>query len=175
MARIRYIEKEDADGEVREIYEKRLKGKPGNSQKALAHNPRLLQKFLSFFSSVGRVVDRRIYELVYIRVSMINGANYCMQHHVAASRKIGLAEKDWQALRNLDTSSFTEKERVALAFAEKLTRSPADVGDKDFTALREHFSEDEIVDLDMTVALANLTNRFTGPFGLELEMEEVPF
>jgi len=173
MARITYIEKEDASPHVLEIYEKRLMGKPRNSQKALALNPKILENFLEFFSSVGRVLDRRIYELVYIRVSMINGANYCMQHHLAASRKIGLTEEDWLALRSPGNHPFSEKESAALAFAEKLTRRPAEVGDSDFATLRKYFSEDEILDLDMTVALANLTNRVTGPLGLELEMEEV--
>jgi alkylhydroperoxidase family enzyme len=36
--------------------------------------------------------------------------------------------------------------------------------------LKRHFSDAEIVELDMLVGLVNLTNRFTDPLGLELEV-----
>lgn len=53
-----------------------LKGKPGNIQKALAHRPDLLASFLPFYVSVGKSLDRRLYELIYPRVSILNGCNY---------------------------------------------------------------------------------------------------
>ena len=76
MARISLIEPNQASSEVKEIYEKLLKGKPGNVQKAIAHRPEVLKHFLAFYGSVGRSLERRLYEMVYIRVSMVNGCNY---------------------------------------------------------------------------------------------------
>ncbi len=76
MARISYIEVENAGPEIKEIYEQKLRGKPGNVQKAMAHRPETLKSFLSFYASVGRALDRKLYELIYIRVSMINGCHY---------------------------------------------------------------------------------------------------
>ena len=38
--------------------------------------------------------------------------------------------------------------------------------------LSKHFSDAEIVDLHLLVGVANLTNRFTDPLGLELEFAE---
>jgi alkylhydroperoxidase family enzyme len=76
MARISYVEPQQASPEVKEIYEKQLQGKPGSIQKALAHRPEILKNFLAFYSSVGRHLDRRLYELVYLRVSMINQCHY---------------------------------------------------------------------------------------------------
>ena len=38
--------------------------------------------------------------------------------------------------------------------------------------LSKHFSDPEIVDLHLLAGLANLTNRFTDPLGLELEFAE---
>jgi alkylhydroperoxidase family enzyme len=46
------------------------------------------------------------------------------------------------------------------------------INDADFTPLRKHFTDAEIVDLHLLVGLANLTNRFTDPLGLELEFPE---
>ena len=59
-----------------------------------------------------------------------------------------------------------------MAYVEKLTRSPHEVTDTDFAKLKKYFSEPEIVDLHLLVGLANLTNRFTDPLGLELEFPE---
>jgi uncharacterized peroxidase-related enzyme len=172
MARISLIAPESASPEVQEIYEKTLRGKPGNAQKALAHRPELLKNFLSFYPSVGRSLERKLYELIYIRVSMINGCRYCMQHHVASSKRVGLTAEDWSALKAGDYSRYSDKEKSALAYVEKLTRSPQEITDADFAELKKHFSEPEIVDIHLLTGLANLTNRFTDPLGLELEMPE---
>jgi hypothetical protein len=53
-ARIDLIEPDQANAEVKEIYEQRLKGKPGNVQKPLAHRPEMLKNFLALYASVGR-------------------------------------------------------------------------------------------------------------------------
>ena len=76
MARISLVEPDCASPEVKEIYEKALKGKPGNVQKAMAHRPEVLKNFLPFYASVGRSLDRKLYEEIYIRVSWLNGCNY---------------------------------------------------------------------------------------------------
>lgn len=172
MARVGLIGPEAASAEVKEIYEKTLRGKPGNVQKALAHRPDMLKSFLSFYSSVGKSLDRKLYELIYIRVSLINGCRYCTQHHVASSKRVGLTAEDWAALKSGDYSRYSGKERVALTYVEKLTRTPHTVVDADFIPLRQEFSDPEIVDLHMLSGLANLTNRFTDPLGLELEFPE---
>jgi alkylhydroperoxidase family enzyme len=76
MARISLVEPEQASPEVKEIYEQKLRGKPGNVHKAMAHRPEVLKNFLSFYPSVGRALDRKLYELIYIRVSMVNACHY---------------------------------------------------------------------------------------------------
>src|SRR5579862_4678239 len=172
MARIGLISPESANAEVREIYEKALRGKPGNVQKALAHRPQMLKSFLSFYASVGRSLDRKLYELIYLRVSLINGCRYCTQHHVASSKRVGLTPEDWAALKAGNYSRYGEKERAALVYVERLTRAPREITENDFNELKKHFSDPEIVDIHMLAGLANLTNRFTDPLGLELEFPE---
>jgi len=76
MARISLVQPENAPPEVKEIYEKVLRGKPGNVQKALAHRPEALKTFLDFYGSVGKALDRKLYELIYIRVSFVNSCHY---------------------------------------------------------------------------------------------------
>jgi uncharacterized peroxidase-related enzyme len=172
MARISLISLESANAEVKEIYEKTLRGKPGNAQKALAHRPEMLKNFLTFYASVGRSLDRKLYELIYLLVSFINGCHYCTQHHIASSKRAGLTAEDWNALKAGDYSRYGEKERTALNYVEKLTRVPHDITDGDFALLTKVYSEPEIVDIHLLTGLANLTNRFTDPLGLEVEFPE---
>jgi uncharacterized peroxidase-related enzyme len=172
MARIQLVDLENASPEVQEIYEKTLRSKPGNAQKALAHRPEMLKNFLGFYASVGRSLERKLYELIYLRVSLINGCHYCTEHHVASSKRVGLTADDWTALRAGDYSRFSEKERAALVYVEKLTRTPHDISDADFVPLKKDFSDPEIVDIHLLAGLANLTNRFTDPLGLEVEFPE---
>lgn len=173
MARISLVEADNATPEIKEIYERTLRGKPGNAQKALAHRPEMLKNFLAFYASVGKSLDRKLYEMIYLRVSFINGCHYCQQHHLASSKRAGLTPEDWKFLKDADYTHFTGKEQTALAYVEQLTRAPQDVTNADFERLRKHFSDAEIVDLHLLVGLANLTNRFTDPLGLEVEFQEV--
>ena len=76
MARLPYVEMDQAPPEVREIYEKMLGGKPGSIQKLLALRPEILRTFLAFYGAVGRALPRRLYEMVYIRVSALNQCHY---------------------------------------------------------------------------------------------------
>ncbi|MFB3813558.1 MAG: carboxymuconolactone decarboxylase family protein [Terriglobales bacterium] len=96
-----------------------------------------------------------------------------MQHHLASSKRAGLTEQDWQGLKNPQAAPFTAAEKAALAFAEKLTRQPESITDADIAALKQHFPEEQIVDLDVLIGLVNLTNRLTDPLGIELEFAAV--
>ena len=92
-----------------------------------------------------------------------------MQHHIASSKRVGLTAEDWQALKAGDYGRFSPKEQAALNFAEKLTRELKNINDADIEALKQHFSNEQIVDLDVLVGLVNLTNRLTDPMGADLE------
>jgi uncharacterized peroxidase-related enzyme len=172
MARISLLEPAQASAEVKEIYDSKLKGKPGNIQKALAHRPAMLANFLAFYPSVGRSLDRRLYEAVYLRVSLINGCHYCAQHHIQGAKRAGFKADEMMALKGGNYAGFNAAEQVGLRYAEKLTRTPDGATDADFAELKKHFSDEQIMDLHMLIGLANLTNRVTGPLALEVEFPE---
>ncbi len=172
MARVSLIEPDKASPEIKEIYDGKLKGKPGSIQKALAHRPAMLGSFLGFYASVGRSLDRKLYEANYLRTSLINGCHYCTQHHIAGSKRAGITLEQMKALKGGNYSGFSEAEQAGLRYAEKLTRTPNAATDEDFADLKKSFSDEQIVDLHMLIGLANLTNRVTGPLALDLEFPE---
>lgn len=171
MARISLVEPKDANREVQQIYEHRLRGRPANVHKAMAHNPHALTPFLAFYSAAGRSLDRKLWELVYLRVSFLNHCHYCTQHHIASSVTAGLEPDDWKSLESGDLSRFSGAEQITLRYAEKLTLTPGEITADDLDSLKLHLSDQQIVDLHLLIGLANLTNRFTDPLGLELEFE----
>jgi len=105
---------------VKEIYEGKLKGKPGNIQKALAYRPAMLGNFLGFYPSVGRSLDRKLYEAVYLRVSLINGCHYCTQHHIQGAKRAGLTPEQMKTLKEGHYAGFDASEQAALRYAESL-------------------------------------------------------
>jgi len=172
MARISLIEPAQAGPEVKEVYDGKLKGKPGSIQKALAHRPAMLGSFLGFYPTVGRSLDRKLYEAVYLRVSVINGCHYCTQHHIQGAKRAGLTPEQMKTLKAGHYAGFGEPEQAALRYAEKLTRTPDVASNDDFTELKKYYSDEQILDLHVLIGLANLTNRVTGPLGLEVEFPE---
>ena len=174
MARVALVEPRTATSDVQHIYEHRLGGRPANVHKAMAHNPQALTPFLAFYQAVGKSLDRRLWEMVYLRVSFLNGCEYCAEHHIASSKKLGLGRDDWRALQAGDMSRFGEAEQAALHYAGKLTETPSAIENADVDTLKGFFNDQQIVDLHLLVGLANMTNRFTGPLALELEFPAEP-
>ncbi|WP_215780691.1 carboxymuconolactone decarboxylase family protein [Paludibacterium sp. B53371] len=100
-------------------------------------------------------------ELVYLRISQINGCSYCLEMHSKALRQREVPQPKLDALAGWQASSrFSERERVALQWAESLTALPdRQAADQDYQPLLAHFSAREISDLTFAVALMNAFNR----------------
>ena len=64
---------------------------------------------------------------------------------------------------------FSEAERVALDYAERVTLSDQSVDDALFARLREHFSEPQIVELTAAIAFENFRSKFNPSLGIEAQ------
>lgn len=88
-----------------------------------------------------------------------------MDLHSAVGRDSGLTEEDFEALSEFaDSDRFTDREKMALEYAEHLTRTPADVPDALFERLRERFDEPQLVEMTALVAWENYRARFNRGF-----------
>lgn len=54
---------------------------------------------------------------------------------------------------------FTEEERAAIQFTERLTAWPGSIQTADHEILGKYFNKEQIAELVLTVGTANLTNR----------------
>ncbi|GAC1383077.1 MAG: hypothetical protein NVS4B7_07740 [Ktedonobacteraceae bacterium] len=85
-----------------------------------------------------------------------------MAVHTALSRQLGVSEALLDALYHIDEHShlFTERERVALRFAEIMTTGARDVDESLWDQLQTHFDDGEIVEIATVIGLFNFFNRF---------------
>ncbi|MDD5271604.1 MAG: carboxymuconolactone decarboxylase family protein [Methylovulum sp.] len=100
-------------------------------------------------------------ELVYLRVSQINGCAFCLKKHAKALREAGEAQEKLDSLAGWYISElFSERERAALAWAEALTHiATTHAPDELFFALQALFTDREISDLTFAIANMNALNR----------------
>ena len=101
-------------------------------------------------------------ELVKLRASQINGCAYCVDMHSLDARALGETEQRLYALPVWqETPFFTERERAALLWTEKLTLISVDhVPDEVYEQVRQYFTEEELANLTLAIATINAWNRF---------------
>ena len=102
--------------------------------------------------------------------SAAGGCQYCVAHTALGLEQAGVDADKQAAIWEFDThSAFSDAERAALAFARGASQSPSAVTDADFAHLREHFSEDEIIEITAVIALFGFLNRWNSSLGVPLE------
>jgi len=109
----------------------------------------------------GCGLDHKLIHLLKLRASQMNGCAYCIDMHSIDARAAGETEQRLYALNAWrETPFFDDRERAALAWVEAVTLVAAShVPDDVFEEAREHFSEQELVDLTYLAATINAWNR----------------
>lgn len=125
-------------------------------------SPEAYAGFLQAKSALDKSdLGAELVELVYLRVSQINGCAFCLEMHSRALRKRGVEQMKLDELAGWRVSHrFSDRERAALAWAEDLTdiaRTRAE--DAVYQPLLAHFSAREISDLTFAAGLMNAFNR----------------
>jgi AhpD family alkylhydroperoxidase len=113
--------------------------------------------------------DKKLIDLVFQRISQINGCAYCVDVHGRDLRAAGESPERLDSIAAWHESPyFTDREKAALAWAESLTHvavthAPDDV----YENVRQHFSEVETANLTYAIALMNAFNRIAIGFRRE--------
>ena len=81
------------------------------------------------------------------------------------SRQDNLSEEKIHQLADYATSPlFNAAERAALAYADSMTKLPAEVPDSLFNELKSHFTDQQLVELTSSIAWENYRTRFNHAF-----------
>jgi AhpD family alkylhydroperoxidase len=126
--------------------------------------------------AAGSTLDKRLKELVNLRISQINGCAFCIDMHWADLLKQGVEPRRVNAVAGWREAHrfFDEKERAALNWAEAVNaipqRSPSDA---DFAAVQQHFTDAEMADLTFSVTAIRAWNMLNASF--HTQVPETPY
>jgi len=114
-------------------------------------------------------VEQSLLNLLYFRVSQINGCAYCLDMHSKDLRAAGETEQRLYLLDAWrDAPLYSDRERAALAWAEAVTKIPGgQVADEVYQEALKQFSELELVDLTMAIITINSYNRINIAFKVQ--------
>jgi uncharacterized peroxidase-related enzyme len=100
------------------------------------------------------------------------GCQYCEAHSLIAANIHGVSQEKIDDLWEYQTSEhYTEKERVGLDFALAAGKVPNEVDEEIMSAMQEHWSDDEIVELLAAISLYGFLNRWNDTMATDLEDE----
>jgi uncharacterized peroxidase-related enzyme len=143
-----------------------------NNFLSMAHWPELLTAFGGIGATILQTgeVNRGLKQLVAMVASAANGCHYCQAHTSHSAHNLGVPQEKVEAVFEFESSSlFSDAERAALRLAWHAALQPNASSDSDFAALKEHYSDREIVEIVSVIALFGFLNRWSDTMGSELE------
>ena len=176
MARVSLLKEESAAPELRETFRQMTeKGRPVlNLFKIMAHSPQVGYQFLRLGNAIlfRGVVPPHLRELAILRVGFINKAVYEWTQHVPIALRVGVRQKQIDALSQWENSTeFSDTEKAILRYTDEETINIR-VKDETFAAVRAILSEEGIVELTTAIGYYGMVCRILETLQVELEKEE---
>lgn len=178
---------EDVDGPAHAAAESGVAqyGQLLNTWAALLHRPEIFAAYLPFLRAVAGPgeVDGRYKDISAVLIGSLNGCRYTVSHRCASAARNGVTADELRRVVAREWTGFDEPTRLVLEFTEQLTVRPPvtpypgheQCVDASVRAgLRAHFTEPQVVELAMSVAVWNALARFHRVMGFELDMPAPP-
>lgn len=144
-----------------------------NIFKVMAHNPDLLEGWLTFalkLLGTGMKLSPRLRELAILRVFQKTRGEYGFAHHVRIGKQVGLTEHEIAQLSAFDSSTlFSDLDRAVIRYVDAAT-DLADGASALASKLTPSLSEREVMELTMCIGHWNMLARFMQP--LEVPLDE---
>ena len=164
MARIPLVDPDAVPDALKPLVEQIKRERGGrvlNLYKLLLNSPPIAAGWLHMGTAVRMESSLRgdIRELAICRVAQISGADYEWQAHAPIAVKEGVSQAQIDQLASWRSSDvFTDPQRAVLAYTEQVTYD-FQADDQTFTAVREHFNDQEIMELTATIGFYNMVSR----------------
>ena len=183
MARVKMIKPEEADADTRKVYDDVVRqwGRISNFSQVLAHQPAALAGWMLPNESIRLANVKadpdyvKIQQLVIIKTSALNQSAYCLSHNVPLGKKLGLTDAQVAAARGdgyMTSPLFDDRQRAAIRWAEVVTNMTARDDEAAFGAMKEHFTEKQIVELTVFCGMWNYSNRLCEALHVDLERSD---
>ncbi len=180
MARIQGVRQDQAGPKIKLVYwfmrkgMKKMTGRDPATGSGIepveiwAYQPKMLSGMGRFQQAVrkGNSVDERLKYLVELKGAQMIGCEFCVDLGSQICRNSGLSDEELLALpRYRQSDLFTEREKLALDYTVGVMRTPVDVSDELFARVKEHFSNEQLVEITALLTVVNL-DRFNAAFGI---------
>ena len=94
------------------------------------------------------------------------GCEFCVDLGSQICRNSGLSDDELLALPRYRSSDlFSDREKLALDYAAGVMRTPVEVSDELFARMKEHFTDEQLVEITALLTVVNL-DRFNAAFGI---------
>lgn len=166
---------EDESPELADDFEtfEEILGFVPNSLLTMQRKPAIVEGFEAFTQAVMRdanEVDPGFKRLAAHMASSAAGCRYCEAHSLIAANIHGVSQAKLDDLWNYeDSDHYSERERVGLDFALAAGAVPNGVDEEVMAPMREHWSDDEIVELLAAISLYGFLNRWNDSMATDLE------
>ncbi len=128
----------------------------------------------------GNTIPKWFLETLGVWVSVLNRCGYCVDHHFAGLKRLLGDDKRANAIRlaidtgNLDAAPLDEAQKLAMVYASRLTRCPAEISPRMVKGLRSAgFDDGEILEINQVVAYFNYANRTVLGLGVNTEGDDI--
>ena len=176
MARVRNIPSSELPPDVARVYEDFASGYgPFRNQVAVfAHVPPAVKHIMGLLLELkaAQSVNWRYIELAIVVTSKLNECHYCVAHHKPQLKVEGLSEATIDRLPDTaNASDLDETDKLVVEYTIAVTQNAQRIPERLFQQLRAHFSEAEIVELTLRIALCGFFNRFNDSLQIDNELE----
>ena len=148
-------------------------GTPGNWWTVFAQVPDCLQHMVAgfqFYRDRKRKISPRLRELGQARAGFARGSQFVFSQHCKALRAAKFTEAQIEAIPHWSSSNeFDEVERAVLAYTDDLVLQGGRVADGNFSALQQHLSEVQIIELTYIVCTYEMHATMTRALRLEFD------
>jgi AhpD family alkylhydroperoxidase len=145
----------------------------GGDLKPLMEN---FAKIVPVDENAGESLPPSTVQLIAYSVSLSAGCRYCQAHTSHSGHRLGVDEEKFaQLLQYEESPAFSTQERAVIALALAAGQVPNESEEQHFAALREHFSERQIVQIVAVISLFGFLNRWNDTMATQLESSPVEF
>ncbi len=174
MPRISEIQADTLAPEARAIFQRYVTeyGPFENQAKIFAQRPPALRHVMGLLLELAdeAVLPKRYLEIALVTVSKINACAYCVAHHGPRMTGQGFDARAFEQLLEDQVPGFDEVDHLVRDFAREVTENFQYMRDAIFERLKQHFSEEQIFELTLRIALCGFFNRVND--ALQITMED---
>ena len=148
-----------------------------NSVLTMQKNPALAKAFINLNMAVMEnhgALTSEFKRLIAFISSNTSGCRYCQAHTIRAAERYGASKERLDNIWNFEQSDcFSDQEKVALKFTREASKVPVATTKEMEEELKQHWSENDIIEIMSVIALFGYLNRWNDVMGTSLEEDAV--